>query len=1032
MEAHHEPRFLINLFGSFRIVDRDGVEIILKNRKSKALLAILLASKDYRETRSKIWSLLWSRSPQEQASTSFRSALSVLRKSLNIGNREVLISRETDIIIDRRHVQTDLDLALRVSQIEVEDLCGVNFSSEMYNDLDGLDPMFDEWLYYTRLDVKNRLSERITKLVSSLTLDNSDAIELICNNLLYLDPYNETAIKTLILSRIQQERTASATEILKRYERRLAQDLGIECPTNIKALFEQIRTASHGKTTLSATYGIHAPLRAAATKRLMTMADSASLLNGKAVLVTGSAGIGKTHLIDNFVAHLATQDCISVKYDRAVLATSGPEELIRRLCRDLIAQNEEGRSSPPTDPRSQMSASRDRATPKSASQDASRGDRGDGAADSGDYQSDMLIFQISEYRKIAIILDDFDSFNAFHAQAIFEWFSTVKDAAVLFVISSRKELDPGLEFFDDHISLEPLEFGEIRALIEQRYSGQVVSEAYVQTMSELTRGVPLLINQLLDTDMRPGGPSALDRQDARDLIRAGRYPGYEATLFRLFFQSSKTARLVAMRVAILGGAIARRRYEELFGRLDEAILNELAAVNLIRRDRLRHAEIELFHVTTSDVVISTIDFEEIQGTILPIETQTLLPPEKINVGTYIVNNFAAKKYEPWIYPLIETLEQSEKFQILESFFESRMGKEGLQSDTRLRLTMLNSLLRQARFRSIAKLRAIYGDDTGGDHKIIFDFASAIAGEDSQRPSQVAERSLYDFMGHFFSGDFAALFASVKDEVEVAIAAIERDQIPPNLERVVHLLGYHAMGNAQLGNFQEARSLANTAAGIAKNSTNISIRMFSEFYRQYVLTHQGELNNAIRNLIRVLRNGRHHSRSLEAGLLICHLGFIYQIVGKINLSIEVSQRIYKELPANETGILQAYLETSLTSAYTLAGDFSRAKTFARRSLETAEGGGFRSVMVWSLRNQGILAQLNNVAGLSGTIEDAYELASELKMQPDLAHLLRIRSGLERKKGNASAAAALLAQSHSLYANMGMNRWLDYRPANQFGT
>lgn len=1027
MEAHQVGRFLVNLFGSFRIVDKTGLEVTVKNRKSKAILAILIASKDHRETRSKIWSLLWSRSPQEQASTSFRSALSALRKTLNADNSDVLISRENDILIDRVYIKTDLDIVLKVSLSEIAELYTVNFSSEIFNDLDGLDPMFDEWLYYTRLDIKNRVSERITKLVSSLTSDNSDAIELICNHLLSLDPYNETAIKALIVSRIQQDRTASATEMLKRYERRLAQDLGIECPANIRALFDQIRTASQGRTASSTTHGIHVPLRAAAAKRLMTMADSASLLNGKAVLVTGSAGIGKTHLIDNFVAHLASLDYFSVKYDRTVLTTSGPEELVRRLCRDLIAQSEKGTNSLPTDLRD----GRDHPTSKRPSKEVSVGNRDDQDVNSSDYQSDLLIFQISEHRKIVIILDDFDSFNAFHARTVFEWFSTVKDAAVLFVISSRSELDAGIDFFDDHISLEPLEFGEIRALIELRYAGQIVSEAYVQMMSELTRGIPLLINQLLDTDMRPGGPDSLDHQDARDLIRAGRYPGYEATLFRLFFQSSRSARLVAMRVAILGGTIARRRYDELFGRLDEAILNELAAVNLIRRDRLRHAEIELFHVTTSDVVISTIDFEEIQGSILPIETQALSQPEKINLGTYIVNNFGTKKYEPWVYPLIESLEQSEKFQILEFFFESGMGKEGLRIDSRLRLSMLNSLLRQARFQSIAKLRPVFGNDTGDSLRPIFDFSSAITGEESKTPSKTVERSLYDFMGHFFSGDFAALFVSVREEVKAAIATIEHDQVPPNLERVVHLLGYHAMGNAQLGNFQEARSLANTAAGIARHSNNVAMGMFSEFYRQYVLTHQGELNNAILNLIRVLRNGRHHSRSLETGLLVCHLGFIYQIVGKIDLSIEVSERIYRELPANETGILQAYLETSLTSAYTLAGDLDRAKTFARRSLVTAESGGFRSVMVWSLRNQGILAQLHDVAGVSGTIEDAYELASELGMRPDLAHLLRIRSGLERKKGNASIAAEFLERAHSLYADMGMNRWLDYHSAGQFG-
>ncbi|RAZ91837.1 hypothetical protein DPM33_04990 [Mesorhizobium hawassense] len=1030
MEEHYVPRFQVNLFGSFRLLGKNALEITLKNRKSKAILAILLASKDQRETRPKMWSLLWSRSPQEQASTSFRSALSVLRKSLNVDGFDVLESRETDVLINKRYVRTDLDRLLTPSSPGEEELNSVNFSSEMYNDLDGLDPMFDEWLYYTRLEIKNRLSDRIAKLVVSLPLDRPDAIELICNNLLSLDPYNEAAIKTIIASRIQQDRTASATEMLKRYERRLAQDLGIECPANIRALFDQIRAASQRKGALSAAYGINVPLRAAAAKRLASMADRASLLNGKAVLVTGSAGIGKTHLIDNFVAQLASQDCISVKYDRTVLATSGPDELVRRLCHDLIEQNENVRNPMSALLGSPMKVSGDYSVTMAIPKGGLKIERRNIRIPSGDYQSDMLLFQVSEYRKTVILLDDFDSFNAFHVPALFEWFSTVKDAAVLLVISSRKELELAQDFFDDHISLEPLELGEIRALIEQRFSGEVVSETYVQTMNELTRGIPLLINQLLDTDTRPGGPKSLDRPDARDLIRAGRYPGYEATVFRLFFQSSKAARLVAVRVAILGGAIARKRYEDLFGRLDEAVLNEMAAVNLIRGDRARRDKIELFHVTTSDVVISTIDFDEIQESILPVEIATLLQPEKINIGTYIVNNCGTKKYEPWIYPFIDTLEQSEKFELLGRFFESAMGQEGLQSDRRVRLTMLNSLLHQARFQSIAKLRAVHGLDAGRDHRLIFDFASAVTGEIGRNPSQFAE-SPYGFMGYFFSGDFAGLFASVKAEVEAAIATIERDQMPPNLERVVHLLGYYAMGNAQLGNFQEARSLANTAAGIAKQSSNTAIGMFSEFYRQYVLTHQGELNNAIHNLIRVLRNGRHHSRSLETGLLVCHLGFIYQIVGKIDLSIQVSERIYRELPANETGILQAYLETSLTSAYTLSGDLSRAKTFARRSLETAEAGGFRSVMVWSLRNQGILAQLHSMTGLSPTIEDAYELATELDMQPDLAHLLRIRSGLERMKGNTSAASRLLDQAHVLYAKMGMNRWLDYHPESQFG-
>ena len=126
--------FRLNLFGAFSLADSNGVEIPLKSRKAKALLAYLALSPNKSRSREKIMALLWSNRGEAQARASLRQVLAGLRKELGESGEALL------------HINNDT-VTMNPENLNLLEANGEEF-------LDGLhisDPAFDEWLRDERL-----------------------------------------------------------------------------------------------------------------------------------------------------------------------------------------------------------------------------------------------------------------------------------------------------------------------------------------------------------------------------------------------------------------------------------------------------------------------------------------------------------------------------------------------------------------------------------------------------------------------------------------------------------------------------------------------------------------------------------------------------------------------------------------------------------------------------------------------------------------------------------------------------------------
>lgn len=120
----------VNLHGPFRVFDDLDRDITPKGMKERGLFALLLFSAGQRCTRTWMQDKLWSDRSPEQASTSFRQALSKLRKALGpLGDR--LHSNRSALWID-----PPLPLGEMLNPA----------LGELLQDIDIADPEFADWL----------------------------------------------------------------------------------------------------------------------------------------------------------------------------------------------------------------------------------------------------------------------------------------------------------------------------------------------------------------------------------------------------------------------------------------------------------------------------------------------------------------------------------------------------------------------------------------------------------------------------------------------------------------------------------------------------------------------------------------------------------------------------------------------------------------------------------------------------------------------------------------------------------------------
>lgn len=124
----------VSLVGAVQVSDDNGESFTPTGRKTRALVALLMCSKDL--LRSRVWlqDKLWSDRGPDQAAASLRQALTELRRALR-SHRGIVLTENGCVQLDPKCIQVRENLdRLQAGDVLCDDLEGIS------------DPAFDEWL----------------------------------------------------------------------------------------------------------------------------------------------------------------------------------------------------------------------------------------------------------------------------------------------------------------------------------------------------------------------------------------------------------------------------------------------------------------------------------------------------------------------------------------------------------------------------------------------------------------------------------------------------------------------------------------------------------------------------------------------------------------------------------------------------------------------------------------------------------------------------------------------------------------------
>ena len=328
-------RLCIRLFGTFQVaLDGEAINSFTSN-KVRGLLAYLAVEANQPHNREKLTGLLWPDYPEASAHASLRSALTSLR--LTIGDRTISgrsAANEPYLYVSRQAIQFNLassawvDVIAFADAVRKADLASLEQAANLYQGdfLEGFSirdaSLFEEWALLNRERYRRLVLETLDRLVNCFSqLGEYEKALPHAWLQVELDPWRETAHQQLMqLLAISGRRT----EALIQYEtccRLLAEELGVQPTDRTIALYERIRSGQLGALTrppIQSRNDSDQPPpfpqkdEAAGFKRslfvrreeqlshLHACLDLALSGQGRADFICGSAGSGKTALMDEF------------------------------------------------------------------------------------------------------------------------------------------------------------------------------------------------------------------------------------------------------------------------------------------------------------------------------------------------------------------------------------------------------------------------------------------------------------------------------------------------------------------------------------------------------------------------------------------------------------------------------------------------------------------------------------------------------------------------------------------------------------
>lgn len=235
----------LRLLGPFEAQLSDGSRVEITAKKAKALLAYLAVAGGRAVSRDKLASLLWEFSADEQARTSLRQTLSLLRKSLTPTGTECIVSKGDTLAIRLEEVSIDtLDFETLASDATPEALERANalYRGELLDGMSLREQAFEEWLRCERTRFHELALRGLDQLFSHhVSRGECDAAARLARQLLGLDPMREDVHRSLMRLYAEQGQRSLALTQYEQCRVLLKHELGVAPDPETDALYRKIK-----------------------------------------------------------------------------------------------------------------------------------------------------------------------------------------------------------------------------------------------------------------------------------------------------------------------------------------------------------------------------------------------------------------------------------------------------------------------------------------------------------------------------------------------------------------------------------------------------------------------------------------------------------------------------------------------------------------------------------------------------------------------------------------------------------------------
>jgi len=314
----------IRLFGSFQLLRGEKVMDVFESNKVRALFAYLVVETELPHQRRKLGALLWPEIPESNALASLRYALSDLRKV--IGDQKahppyLSISSQTiqfDIHSDHHLDSAAFERYAKLAQQNPLDFVSLSKAAEIYKGrfLEGFsipDSLaFEEWLLLKRERYDQLAYQVLNKLANYYELigDYETALTF-AQRQIELDPWREEVHRLMMRCLYFSGQRSAAIVQYENCCKTLSADLDIPPSSDTVRLYESICDNSLSAPKSPPPFFLRSPSLAPKHSILVCREEPLNRMNealdfalrGQAqlLLISGSAGQGKTALVQEFI-----------------------------------------------------------------------------------------------------------------------------------------------------------------------------------------------------------------------------------------------------------------------------------------------------------------------------------------------------------------------------------------------------------------------------------------------------------------------------------------------------------------------------------------------------------------------------------------------------------------------------------------------------------------------------------------------------------------------------------------------------------